>query len=185
MNDLVLMLDCDGLLVNSLPMIEELMIQINYVGSNTFSKEVTRKHHEKEDMLLKKYYENDHEIFDKKMEEERKIFERNIAINRITKDEVLEELKEEYKNSINYRKIYRKENLFPGVIDVIQFLYKKNIFKKIYIVTHFNTVNEVYAKHLLFKEVFPFIEVVYVPYHDKGRSDMQYIEDKTRYFEYR
>ena len=91
MNDLVLMLDCDGLLVNSLQMLEELMIQINYVGSNAFSKEVTRKHHEKEDMLLKKYYENDHEIFDKKMEEERKIFERNIAINSITKDEVLEE----------------------------------------------------------------------------------------------
>ena len=186
-NDLVLALDCDGVIVNSLPLMDKCIADINYVASDEFASKVIREHRMREAFLLDNYFKNDLDLYNKYSKQEQEIFERLLKVNRITKDEVLEEVHPMYKNRIDYFTIYRIENVFRGVFGIIRYLYEKKKFKKIYIVTQFNSVLEVLAKYSLFKKYLsdengnPMVEVVFIPFHDKENTP--YIYDKERYFE--
>ena len=114
-----------------------------------------------------------------KMEQES--FNRLLKVNRITKDEVLEEVYPIYQNRINYFDIYRIENVFAGVFEIVDFFQKTNRFKKIYIATQFNAILETLGKSKLFKQNLRGVEIVFIPFHDKEVTP--YIYDKARYFE--
>ena len=180
-DDLTLLVDCDGVVINSNPILDEMMASINFCCSKEYVEMMKQQHDKREEALLNRYFENDPELFYKYQMLEQKNYERLLKINRITKDEVLEELYPAYKNRINYFMVYTLTNYFQGVIERIKFFNKGHFFKKIYIATQYNSVMEVLAKHLTFKESLPGIEVVFVPFHDKDKTP--YLYDKRKYFE--
>ena len=181
MDKYVLVIDCDGVIVDSNPLFDANLSAINYCCSDAYVESVTRQHYERENMLLYKYFRNDQELYYKYSEEEKKRFNQLLKINHIVKDEVLEELFPIYKDRINYFDIYKAANFFKGVKEVIRYYARSGKFEKVYIATQFNALMEILAKYLLFKEEIPEVEVVFIPFHDKETTP--YIYDKNRYFE--
>ena len=180
-NDLVLALDCDGVLVNSVPLLDKCVGEINYVASDEFGKIIAKEHRMREKYLFETYFNNDLELYNKYSKMEQDLFNKLLKVNRITKDEVLEEIYPIYQNRINYFKIYSIQNVFAGVFEIVKFFQKTNRFKKIYIVTQFNAVLETLGKSRLFKTYLSGIEIIFIPFHDKEVTP--YIYDKARYFE--
>ena len=179
-SDLILVLDCDGLIMNSVKMIEDFVAQVDYRCSKKYIECIRELSKKREAEIYRRYYWVDHEIYDRLIEQERALVDRYVKISRITFDEVLEEVFPLYEGKIDYDKIYQLSNAFVDVIDKIRELYFARKFRKIYVCTHCNSKKEIEAKGRFFKKYLPMVTVVYVPFHD-----IPYIYDSTRYFENR
>jgi len=153
----VLCLDCDGVIFNTNDMYKELISGINYCCSDDFKDKVIDRAYQNNDMDSVNMY---------------------TRIQIITRDEVLEESKEMYKNRIPYHEMYVYENTFPGVISLIKEIYETGYFDKIYITTHVNTVRESLAKKEFFSKYLPMAEVFTIQFKDRP-----YNHDKDNYFE--
>ncbi len=187
-----LILDCDGVIFDSLPKIEEQIEEI-------LEKIDGGKHDKKElyarcvqDVLFKsraKYLANLVELKQQLTKEEdtmladrddKRIKDKDYEIEKhkklitnhfLCKDYVLEEICPAFYKLIDYYKIYIMENTFPGVIDYIRFISHLNIFDRISILTQYNTEEEKSAKEKFFKKYLPMVDLIFVPFHPLLRFD--------------
>ena len=153
----VLCLDCDGVIFNTVNILKELISNINYCCSDDFKSNVIDRAYKNNDMDLVNIY---------------------TRIQIITRDEVLEETKDLYKNRINYGEIYTYKNTFPNVVETIKAICDSGYFDKIYITTHVNTVQESLAKKAFFSKYLPMVEVFTIQFKDRP-----YVHEKENYFE--
>jgi len=153
----VLCLDCDGVIFNTVNILKELISNINYCCSDDFKSNVIDRAYRNNDMDLVNIY---------------------TRIQIITRDEVLEETKDLYKNRIDYGEIYTYKNTFPGVVEIIRDICESGYFDKIYITTHVNTIQESLAKKEFFSKYLPMVEVFTIQFKDRP-----YNHDKENYFE--
>ena len=153
----VLCLDCDGVIFNTVHMIQEIIAKINYCCSQEFQ----------EKNIDRALQNNQMELYDKYR-----------RIRKITIDEVLEETRDIYKNRIRYDEMYVYKNTFYGVIEMIAAICEARIFDKIYITTHVNSLQEVLAKTQFFGDYLPQVEVFTIPFNSEP-----YDPDKRNYYE--
>lgn len=168
MGDGILLLDCDGVIFDSLPLIDKYVQKVFYKASDKYCKELDSKIMK----LTEEYYRwlDERSNSKEELEEVSSKLSEYIAKRKehyVFKDQVLEEVYQEFKNKINYFEIYRYENTFPGVVAKIQEISDSGLYKKIYIVTHCNSSNEVLAKAKFFQEYLPMVELVFVRFHDE------------------
>lgn len=176
--DYALAIDVDGVTYNSVAILEDQIARINYEATNAFAKQLLLEHSLREEVILDTYNETDSELCDRFMREEAERYDLATKRYHIVKDEVLEEVFPEYKNRINYHKMYQRENLFVEVINFIKFLQKAKIVRKIYFVTHFNALQEEIEKTFSLTLESPDVEIIFIPFHDTP-----YIYDEDRYLE--
>ena len=153
----VLCLDCDGVIFNTVQMIQKIIAKINYCCSQEFQeKNIDRALKENQIDLYNKYR----------------------RIRKITIDEVLEETSDIYKNRIRYNEMYVYKNTFYGVVEMIAAICEARIFDKIYITTHVNSLQEVLAKTQFFGNFLSQVEVFTIPFNSEP-----YNPDKNNYYE--
>ena len=153
----VLCLDCDGVIFNTVQMIQRIIAKINYCCSPEFQEKNI-----------------DRALQDNQMD----LYNTYRRIRKITIDEVLEETKDIYKNRIPYNEMYVYKNTFYGVIEMIAAICEARIFDKIYITTHVNSLQEVLAKTQFFGDYLPQVEVFTIPFNSEP-----YNHDKKSYYE--
>ena len=153
----VLCLDCDGVIFDVVNMMKSIISRLNYICSDEFKTKV-----------IDRLYQNN----------ELELYNRYSIIQKITRDEVLEEVNDLYKGKIDYNKIYVIENTYPGVIELIKKIYDSGYFDKIYITTHVNSEKEIIAKKKFFAKYLPMVEVRCYYFHE-----MPYDHNKDNYFQ--
>ena len=132
-SNLVLVLDCDGLIMNSVKLINDAVARVDYRCSQKYMECVKECAKVKENEIYSKYFWEDHETYDQLIEAVRKMVDRFKDISRVTFDEVIEEVFPMYVGKIDYDAIYQIENAYDGVIEKIRELYYSRAFRKIYI----------------------------------------------------
>ena len=177
-DDLVLVLDCDGIIMDSVKLIEEAVARVDYRCKKKYIECIKAWSQRKEAEITDKFFWEDHDTYDRLINDLHMTVDRYIKINRITFDEVVEEVFPNYIDKIDYESIYQIVNAYPGVIEKIKELFHSKKIRKIYICTHCNSKSEINAKKRFFKEYLPMIEVIFVHFHD-----MPYIYNSNRYFE--
>lgn len=166
MSDNILILDCDGVIFDSIPLIDEYVKNIKYEASDAYKKELDSKEL-KARLMLNKFEEersnnpSEYGLLKKTIRD----IERKRKEHYEHKDCVLEEALKEYKDRINYKAIYQLENTFDGVINMIYTIYGKSLFKDIYILSHVNSQNEIIAKTDFFKKYLPMVKFIPVYFH--------------------
>ncbi len=166
MNQNVLILDCDGVIFDSLPLIDEYVQKIKYEASDAYSDELDFEELKIRAMLhrYEKERSNNPEEYGLIQKRIKNIEKRRIE-HYDYKDLVLEEVISEYQNRINYDEIYQLENTFDGVINMIYTIYGKGLFNEIYVLSHVNCEREIIAKKKFFKKYLPMIKFVPVKFH--------------------
>lgn len=166
-----LLLDCDGVIFNSLSLIDEQVEKILYMACAKYLLELNMQIEllEKKRNQMQEERESDEKISEienaiKKLEQQKKK-------HYLSKDYVLEEVCPHFRKLINYFKIYVKENTYVGVIDFIRFIGNLKLFDGIYVLSQYNTDDEKLAKEMFFHEYLPMLEVVLVPFHPLQRFD--------------
>ena len=177
MDDNILILDCDGVIFDSLPLIDECVQKINYKASDAYKKELDTE--EIKAIFMKNKWEEERSnnpselgIIKKRMSDVKRKKKEHYEY----KDMVLEEVNYEYENRIDYYKIYQLQNTFDGVINMIYTIYGKGLFKEIYVLSHVNSEREIDAKKQFFKKYLPMVRFIPVYFH----LDNFYNVDGTR-----
>ena len=100
------------------------------------------------------------------------------------KDQVLEEVFEEYKGIINYDEIISEKNTYPRALEFVNYLYRCGRYSKVYILTHCNVEREVVAKKAFVERNWPGMELIAVPFHkEKYKVGLKrQITSKADYF---
>ena len=178
--------------MDSIPLIDEQVKHIEYTASDEYRLN---------QLKLRKLFKDEYD----KLEFERVNFQSKkaeycrLAIESIEKtiikhfelkDRILEEVDEEYKNRIDYDKIYTIENVYPGVINKIYYMYNLGFFKKIYVLSHVNCEREINAKRKFLNKYLPMVEFVPVYFHmvpfyvpgTKIRNEKRFRTNKIEYF---
>ena len=153
----VLCLDCDGVIFNTVHMMKNIISGINYCCSDDFKIKIIDRAYKNNEMDLWRIYTD---------------------IQKITRDEVLEETNDLYKGRIDYNNMYVFDNTFHGVIEIINMIWASKLFDKIYITTHVNSAQEIEAKKKFFDEYLPMVELFTIRFNDKP-----YISDKKKYYD--
>ena len=162
-----LILDVDGIIFNSLPLIDEEVRKINYTASDKFYNKVRMVEVE----LNKRYRDLEYERANNLSEVTYEYFNHEERIATLIKhhfemkDRVLEEVDPKFRNRIDYSKVYKLENTYPGVVKTIQRLYASGAFGKIYALSHVNSLAEIEAKKEFFSTYLPMIEFIPVLFH--------------------
>ena len=166
MKEKYLILDCDGVIFDSLELIDQQVRKIEYKASDEYYRYLlseTEKAHERLHVW----------------EEERSndLDEHDSIICEIgyythlrkehfkMKDLVLEEALPQYKNLIDYDKVYRLENTYHGVVELIKHIWKNGEYDKIYVLSHVNSPREVKAKRAFFDKYLPMVNLVFPMFH--------------------
>ena len=158
--------DYDGVLVDSLPLIDEYVKEIDYKASDEYG----RKLFERTDYLNKEKQrlEEERDIYGKEMQEintELAELDRLRSKHYDHKDIILEEVNPEYRGLINYHEIYKIENAYPGVMELINKIWELNIYHQIIVNSNVNVESEIVAKKALLKEYLPMVKFVPVRFH--------------------
>lgn len=153
----VLVLDCDGVIFDVVRLMKDITSKINWCCSDEF----------KEKVIDHAFKNNETDLYNKYN-----------AIHKITKDEVLEETSDLYEDKISYDEIYKMENTFPHVIELIKEIWDSKLFNKIYICSHVNSLKEIMAKKKFFAKYLPMVDVKCYYFNDQP-----YIHDKGKYYE--
>ncbi len=166
-----LLLDCDGVIFNSLSLIDEQVEKILYAASAKYLMELNAQIEilEKQRNQMQEDRESDEKI--KEVDNAINKLEYQKSKHYLAKDYVLEEVCPHFRKLINYFKIYVKENTYAGVIDFIRFIDNLKIFDGIYVLSQCNTDDEKMAKEMFFHEYLPTLEVALVPFHPIPRFD--------------
>ena len=162
----LLLLDCDGVIFDSNRLIDEQVQKIYYCASDkycTYLNDLAARLQNEIDQLNMER-PNDSEL-KKSKEREKEAVKELISDHFYAKDMVLEEVLPEYKNRIDYFKIYQKENLYPGVLEKLYEIIGMGIFDDMYIVSHYNSENERRAKETFFEAYLPGVKVLLMKFH--------------------
>ena len=167
MNGNILVLDCDGVIFDSLRLIDEYVRDIEYIASDEY-KEKFLDPKSAEANASKDQYEDERSNNPNAL---RQIENLIIEIENLKdvhyeyKDRVLEEADEKYVGRIDYDKIFTINHTFSDVIDMIRMIDFKGLFDKIYVLSHVNCQREIDAKRRFFEEHLPMVEFVPVLFH--------------------
>lgn len=166
MNDNILVLDCDGVIFDSLPLIDEYVQKIKYEASDAYKKQLDMEEMRVR-LVINRWEEersndpNQHGLLTKRIID----IKRKKKMYFEYKDKVLEEVLDEYKDRIDYQKIYQLENTFDGVLNMIYTIHGKGLFSDIYILSHVNTQKEIETKKEFFKTYLPMVKFIPVMFH--------------------
>ena len=145
--DVCLVSDFDGVLVNSLPLIDEYVKRIDYKASDEYRKILVDRSNQLH--ILKqqleeeqKFNSNEYRAVIEEIEELRR--KRYEHYDR--KNVVLEEVYPEYRNRIDYNAIYQLENAYDGVIETLIRIKNEKIYDKIIVCSSVNTSVEILYK---------------------------------------
>ena len=131
----------------------------------------------------KQRLEQERDVYGSEMDEivtELAELERKIKKHFELKDQVLEETEKKYKNIINYDEIYRRENVYPGVLEALWKIHESGIYQKMVNNTHVNMEREIKAKERLLKNDFPPMEFVPIYFHIIPYRDREGFINKDR-----
>lgn len=145
MKEDILCLDCDGVIFDDLELINQELSKIDYLASDEYKTTIQSLIEER----AGNYSEN-LELLEK---------------HNLLKDQILEEVFSQYQKKIPYSKIFVLENTFPGVVETIKKIWLMGRFKKIYVVTHCNSHEEIKCKKNFFRDYLPFVEFVPIKFH--------------------
>ena len=87
-------------------------------------------------------------------------YEKRKQIHFDHKNMVLEEATPELVGRIPYDKIYKLENMYPGIPEILYKIYELGIFDEYNAPTLVNPASEIQAKNILFRENFPWFKLV-------------------------
>ena len=145
-NRFILVLDHDGI-IHPNELLEEYIKEIDFRATKEYHDELIRLMEERE--LTK-------EKFDLMMME-----------HYYVKDQVLEEVLENFKGRIPYEMIYTIENAYHDVVKTIKFVHDCHAFDEIFLNSHRNCLFEKTSKDNFHGEYLPFIRTFYPPFHVK------------------
>ena len=190
MNDNILVLDCDGVIFDSLPLIDNYVKNIKYIASDSYKRELDQEEFRAR-LMLNKWEEersndpNQYGLIKKRIKD----VERKRKEHYEYKDKVLEEVTDKYKGKIDYQKIYQLENTYDGVINMIYTIYGKGLFNEIYVLSHVNCKREINAKKKFFETYLPMVKFVPVMFHiepfynqDGSKNTKRKRTNKIEYF---
>jgi hypothetical protein len=163
-------LDFDGVLVPGEILMDEYIKEFCYKASNEYCDKLFKMQSELvEQQQLLEEERNDSLLAEvlKELEE----LDRKIKQHFVFKDQVLEESEPQYQNKINYADIYRRENVYPGVLEVLWEMYERKVYDLLISDTHVNSKFEILRKQILLESDFPpmlFFPVFFhlVPFYD-------------------
>ena len=140
--------------------------KINREASNAYCEELFKE----QAVLLrqKQELEDERDIFGAAMIELNKALDakqKEIEKHFEQKDQVLEETEKKYRNRIPYREIYRVENVYPGLLDLLWKIYDNKIYYQLIVNTHVNAEAEIIAKKELLSKEFPPMKFVPIKFH--------------------
>lgn len=138
----ILCIDFDDTIFKTKPFVEEIVEKIDYMGSERYLMSI--EHDSRLDKETKRILSEEH-------------FEH--------KDQVLEEVFEEYVGLIDYDRIFAMNEIHQGAIEYVNYLYRCGRYDKVFILTHYNIEREVEAKKVFINKYFPGMEVIAVPFH--------------------
>ncbi len=158
--------DYDGVLVNSLPLIDEYVKSIDYEASDEYG----RLLFEQTDILNKEKQrlEEERNIYGNEMDEiNRKLLDLSKLRTRHFehKDIVLEEVYEHLRGLIDYKTIYQIENAYDGVIDLINEIWQLGVYHRIIVNSNVNVESEIRFKLEFLKKYLPMVKFVPVKFH--------------------
>ncbi len=162
MKDRYLILDFDGVFGDTLAIIDEYVQRIEMDASDKKGEEIRKRIRNLEDKIEE--YDIEHAPGERIQNLKRQLKEAKEEQKRHfdLKDQVLEEVFEEYQNRIPYHDIITLKNMFKGVVKVINLMIKLRLYSKCYVVSHCNVDSEVNSKRKFLKENFG-DNVVFVP----------------------
>lgn len=172
MNNRYLILDCDGVIFDSLKLIDVEVQKIKYEASDAYLQKLIKDSKKLHDRLHDLEQERDDSS------ELRKIKSSILKLSKLRlthfdhKDLVLEEVLPEYKNRIDYSKIYTIDNVYPGVIELIKEIWNQGIYDKIFVNSQVNPDSEIEAKVNFFNEYLPMVQFVPVRFHLEPYFDL-------------
>ena len=158
--------DCDGVIIPGEELIDRYVWKICKEASNAYCDELFNRQNEL--IQNQQRLEQERDVFGPEMIEiTRELEEINKKIKRhfILKDIVLEEVEEKYKNKIDYKEIYQRENIYQGVLELFWQIYDSHVYDQIIVNTHVNAESEIIWKREMFKKDFPPLKFVPVKYH--------------------
>mgnify|MGYP002626933860 CR=1 FL=1 len=166
-----LILDFDGVLGDTISIIDQYVQKIDYEASDKREKEIKIKIIDLEKQI--EDYDAEHASIERLSDLKNKLkVEKQAKVNHFNrKDLVLEEVLDEYKNIIPYHKIITIENMFRGVINLIKLIIKLGIYDKVYVLSHCNVQSEVDAKYEFLKRFLPDVEFIPVLFHQESYFD--------------
>ncbi len=142
----ILVLDHDGI-IHPNELLEEYIKKIDYRASAEYRQALSKMMDEREltdekfNLLMREHY--------------------------FIKDQVLEEVKEEFKGKIPYDLIYTINNAYKGVLDTIRFVYVSRVFDAIILNSHRNCQFEIEGKDSFHKNYLAFLQTFYPAFHQE------------------
>ena len=169
-----LILDCDGVLFPA-DLIDPQVQKINYRASKKYYEELKSDKR----ILDELWDEYEFERRDKTnlSQEQQDVIRKkeknaNARIEHFDlKNQVLEEVLDEYKKRINYKIVYQIENSDYLVVNLINLISNANRFDDIYILSHVNSDEEIEAKTLFFEKFLPNVKLLFPKYHEDSYFD--------------
>ena len=147
---------------------EEVREATNIYGDSLFARQLELTEIKQQLMLDRNVYGSEMlEIIQELAEIDRKL-KRHFEL----KDQVLEETEPKYANIIDYDKIYKRENIYPGVLEAMWEIFDAGIYKVLVNNTNFNQGRESKSKDRLLISEFPPMEFVPIPFHVAPYRDM-------------
>ena len=165
--------DFDGVLTDSLPLIDEYVKEIDYEASDEYGRKLiaetdsynAEKHRLEEE---RNFYSKEMKEIDDKLQELYRLRLRHYN----HKDLVLEEVLPEYRGRIDYSKIYKLENAYPGIIELIHKICEQKIFHQLYVCSSVNVGSEIASKRAFLQEHLPMAKFIPVRFHLEPYYDL-------------
>lgn len=158
--------DFDGVLLPGENLADKYVEEVCKEASDAYGRILFNKQNEL--IRIRQRMEQERDVYGPDMneiEEELSEIDRKLKIHFILKDQVLEETEERFRNKIPYKKIYTKENIYQGVLELMWRIYESKIYTQFIVNTHVNAATEIVAKRDLLTDDFPAIKFVPVKYH--------------------
>ena len=174
-------LDFDGVFVAGEELMDEYIMSYCKKATNKYCNELFKK--QSELIHAQQQLEIDRNIYGKEMHEiirELEEIERLLKEHFDLKDQVLEETELKYRNKINYKEIYQRKNVYPGVLELMWKIYEAKIYYLLISNTHVNAEKEIIAKKELLLNDFPPMKFVPIRYHIEPYRDQYGLLTKNR-----
>lgn len=157
-------LDFDGVLVPGEELMDEYILEFCPEASNKYCDDLFSQ---QIDLIkIKQTLEEEHDVIRLvELKKELDEIDRKIAKHFIRKDQVLEETEPEFENKIDYKAIYQRKNIYPGVLELVWDIHNRGIYQLQISNTHVNCETEIIAKRELLEKCFPEMKFVPVKFH--------------------
>ncbi len=175
--DCCLVSDFDGVIVNSLPLIDEDVKKLDYIASDEYKRILIAESNACH--LRKQQLEEEQKFYGYEMEEvKRKIAElqRKRKEHYDHKNIVLEEVDPQFRNKIGYGRIYQLENAYEGAIETLTEIWERQVYERIIVCSNINSGVEIQSKRAFLQKYLPMVQFVPLrffidPYYDPDTNE--------------